>query len=175
MSTPTPGQPNPYAPPKAAVEDVVDPTTAGEPASRATRALAVTVDGLIFALAVEAPAFIGAMRHSSTSLPSLADFYGPGSAIALVCLTVWLVVTLRFMQQNGQSIAKRLFGIKVIRKDGSRASLARLFWLRNVVNMLPGLVPVVGSLYGLVDGLMIFGEPRQCLHDKIADTIVVKA
>jgi hypothetical protein len=30
-------------------------------------------------------------------------------------------------------------------------------------------------LYGLVDVLLIFGEARQCVHDKLADTIVIKA
>ena len=44
-------------------------------------------------------------------------------------------------------------------------------WLRNVANIALGLIP----FYGLVDPLFIFGEQRQCLHDKIADTIVVKA
>jgi uncharacterized RDD family membrane protein YckC len=30
-------------------------------------------------------------------------------------------------------------------------------------------------LYGLIDSLLIFRESRRCLHDNIADTIVVKA
>jgi uncharacterized RDD family membrane protein YckC len=34
---------------------------------------------------------------------------------------------------------------------------------------------LVGYVYPLIDTLMIFGESRQCLHDRIADTIVVKA
>jgi len=38
-----------------------------------------------------------------------------------------------------------------------------------------GLIPVIGYIFGLVDSLLIFGEPRQCLHDKFADTIVIKA
>jgi uncharacterized RDD family membrane protein YckC len=62
-------------------------------------------------------------------------------------------------------------GIKVVRKDGSKASLGRIFFLRNVVNIILAFIP----LYGLVDALLIFGESRQCIHDKIADTIVVKA
>jgi uncharacterized RDD family membrane protein YckC len=80
-------------------------------------------------------------------------------------------LTILFVSRNGQSIGKKLLGIKVVRSDGSKASLGRIFLLRNVVNTLLGIIP----LYGLVDALLIFGEARQCVHDKIADTIVIKA
>jgi uncharacterized RDD family membrane protein YckC len=59
----------------------------------------------------------------------------------------------------------------VVRTDGTPVSLGRIFLLRNVVNGLLGFIP----LYSLVDVLFIFGERRQCLHDRLADTIVVKA
>ncbi len=59
--------------------------------------------------------------------------------------------------------------------ERSYASLGRIFWLRNVVNLIPSVIPYVGNIYGLVDALFIFSESRQCVHDKIADTIVVKA
>jgi hypothetical protein len=36
-------------------------------------------------------------------------------------------------------------------------------------------VSAPASSPGLVDALMIFGEPRRCIHDKLADTIVIKA
>jgi hypothetical protein len=39
------------------------------------------------------------------------------------------------------------------------------------VNTVLAFVP----FYGVVDALLIFGEARQCVHDKIADTIVIKA
>ena len=68
--------------------------------------------------------------------------------------------------------AGRDLGNFVIRRsDGSAASLARLVWLRNVLNGVIALVP----FYGIIDALFIFGEARRCLHDHIADTIVVKA
>ena len=87
---------------------------------------------------------------------------------SLVFFGYWTYMESRY---NGQSIGKKLLGIKVVRSDGSAVSLARLIWLRNVVNWVIHVVP----FYGLVDSLFIFGESRQCLHDKIADTIVVKA
>ena len=66
---------------------------------------------------------------------------------------------------------KKLVGIKVVRADGSPASVGRIVWLRNILNGFISIVP----LYGLLDSLFIFGESRQCLHDKIADTIVINA
>ena len=90
-----------------------------------------------------------------------------------------IVVTIVLVHRNAQTIGKKLVGIKVARKDGSRASLARIFWLRNVVNSIVGVVllvvPLVGGFYSLVDALIIFGEQRRCCHDYIADTIVIRA
>jgi uncharacterized RDD family membrane protein YckC len=148
--------------------------TAGEPAERSTRLKAVTVDELLVT-AIVLPACIDAVMHAHSFPPAITDFLGIGSAISLVALLVWLAITLRLMQRHGQSIGKRLYRIKVVRKDGSPASLARLFWLRNVVSLLPTLLAEVGIVYELIDALMIYGESRQCLHDRIADTIVVKA
>ena len=79
------------------------------------------------------------------------------------------------MIRGSQSIAKKLLDIKVVRSDGSRASVSRIIWLRNSVIWLLSLVPLLGAVVALLDVLFIFGESRQCLHDKIADTIVIKA
>ena len=62
-----------------------------------------------------------------------------------------------------------------MRSDGTNATLARLAGLRYFANSVLALIPVVGWLYALLDVLMIFRESRKCLHDNIADTIVVKA
>jgi uncharacterized RDD family membrane protein YckC len=86
-------------------------------------------------------------------------------------LLVWGWLTVVFVSRYGQSVGKRIWGIKVVRSDGSPASLGRIFLLRNVVNAVLTVLP----LYGLLDALLILGEKRQCLHDKIADTIVIKA
>jgi len=61
--------------------------------------------------------------------------------------------------------------IKIVRSDGSPVSLSRVIWLRNAVNMVLGIIP----LYGFIDALFIFGNARRCVHDHLADTIVIKA
>jgi uncharacterized RDD family membrane protein YckC len=183
MNTPPP-RPNPYAPPSADVGDGFERIGSGELASRGSRLGAASLDGLI-GMIIAIPAGISAVPMI-TSLATGGTYPGAtqliqlwtsswGGLITLMGAIVWAVLTIRFVAANGQTIGKRMVGIKVVRKDGSKASLARIFWLRNVVNTIPSLLPLIGYLYTLVDLLMIFGESHQCLHDRIADTIVVKA
>jgi uncharacterized RDD family membrane protein YckC len=171
MDTPITNQSNPYAPPKAAVQDMADPQTSFEHADRLQRFGAFLIDGAL----VGAPLLmIGAMSYRGRVGLSPGIFAGPAAIVFLIGLIAWSWITIVLVKSNGQSIAKWLVGIKVVRRDGSPASLGRIFWMRNVVNGLPGLIPLVGNVYALVDSMFIFGETQQCLHDRIADTIVVK-
>lgn len=157
---------NPYAPPRANVQDVNDPTATEVPAERGTRLVATIVDGLIFAAMVYLPLLLslGIGRRSSAGI-------GIAILLPLAGLIIWAWLTIKYVNANGQSIGKKMLGIKVVRTDGSPISLGRIFWLRNVVNSVLGLIP----LYGFVDALLIFSEQRQCVHDKLADTMVIKA
>jgi uncharacterized RDD family membrane protein YckC len=168
MNTPS----NPYAPPKAFVQDVVDENAAAELAGRGTRLGAYLLDSLIGGLILVPLMFSGLYDFESLQ-------FTPGN----VSMAMWLfsgavvlgltVLTFYWLHKYGQTIAKRIVGIKIVRKDGSRAGLGRIFWLRYIVAALPGVI--LGGLWTIIDALFIFGEPRQCVHDKIADTIVVKA
>ena len=166
---------NPYAPPRAVVRDIADPSALATPADRGTRLGASILNGIIFGAMVYVPMLFGAMVSGATAAARGESGPGPmgsvGVVVAVIGFIVWFWLTIMYMARNGQSIGKKLVGIKVVRTDGSPASLGRLIWLRNVVNGLISIVP----LYGFVDALFIFGESRQCLHDKIADTVVLKA
>jgi uncharacterized RDD family membrane protein YckC len=173
---------NPYAPPAAIVEDIADPAAVLTPAERGTRLVAAILDGIVAGVMVYVPllvglAIAGASLSADASAVENATFNGGlvalivGFGLACIGFIAWAWLTILYVQRNGQTIAKKLLNIKVVRTDGSTASLARIFWLRNVVNTLISLVP----LYSVVDHLFIFGESRQCLHDKLADTIVIKA
>lgn len=78
---------------------------------------------------------------------------------------------LHLCAQSGQSIGKRLMRIRVVRTDGSAASVWRILLLRN---LLPQLINAGCNLFSLVDALLIFTRERRCLHDMMADTLVVK-
>lgn len=169
---------NVYAPPKAPVADI-DPAEGLVLAGRGMRLLAVIIDGIITMIFVYVPLLLsGDLKEASARAMQTQDpmaiysgFVGAGGFMALIGFAIWCAITYVLVQRNGQTIAKKLLNIKVVRSDGSKASVGRIFWLRNVVNALLGIIP----FYGLVDALFIFGERRQCLHDKIADTIVVNA
>jgi uncharacterized RDD family membrane protein YckC len=164
---------NPYAPPQAEVRDSVAQGEA-ELAGRGTRLGAAMLDVLIGGLFL-APALIG-IDMTAVAAGSYAGAISPmrGALLGIGGLA-WLAITAYLVHKNGQTIAKKIVGIKVVRSDFSQASLGRIFWLRNVVNGVIGAIPFVGNIYGLVDSLLIFGERRQCAHDKIADTVVINA
>ena len=73
------------------------------------------------------------------------------------------------LSRDGQTIGKRIFGIKIVRSNGKQASLVRLILGRSVPQFLSNFIPSLP----LADVLLIFSESRQCLHDHLADTIVV--
>jgi uncharacterized RDD family membrane protein YckC len=166
---------NPYAPTSVSLAGS-HPVQQLQPATRPSRALASLIDAAIGG-AVLLPASLGYGLDAAQGLNASGP--GPyttlGTLLTILAGLLWVAITLHLMSRNGQSIGKKAFGIKVVRRDGSPASLGRILWLRNVVNALPVLIPILGELYFLVDALMIFGQTRQCLHDQIADTLVVKA
>ena len=95
--------------------------------------------------------------------------------LMLVGMIAWAVVTWRLVADNGWTLGKRACSIRVVRSDGSDASVGRIFFHRNCIIALLQMIPFLGSLIGIADPLFIFGDRRQCLHDRIADTIVVQA
>jgi uncharacterized RDD family membrane protein YckC len=167
---------NPYAPPQATVHDVGDPSMALTPADRGTRLAAALLDGIIVAAMVYVPLLItaaaaGAADGTGGASGAATAALATGLALTAGGFVAWLWLTLTYLRRNGQSMAKKLLGIKIVRSDGSPASLGRIVWLRNVLNWLVSIIP----LYGMIDVLFIFSESRQCLHDRLADTIVVNA
>lgn len=139
------------------------------PADRGARLGAAILDTFIAGLLVYLPFGIGVgVGAGSSSDPTAALLMGLG--LGCMGLVIWLALTIKYVLANSQTIGKKLLNIKVVRSDGSPVSFARLFWLRNALNAIPSFIP----LYSIVDHLFIFGESRQCLHDRIADTIVIK-
>ena len=167
-------QGNRFAPPTAHVEDVAVPEEF-ELAHRGARLVAVLVDavavGILYTI-MTALFFSHQYELVRTGAMSVPRWFAYMLLLGYACFIVLNGFTL---WQRSQTLGKLLLGIRIVRSDGTRASFVRIVGLRYFFTNVLGLVPLFGQIYVLVDSLLIFRESRQCLHDNIADTIVVKA
>ena len=159
---------NRFAPPLAHVEDVADAGT-GALAGRGARLVAVLLDGVFAAVAFSLVAPLSWTPAPGVNLARFLVINGVVGLVLFVVLHGYLLAT------RGQTIGKMLLKVRIVRSDGSRASLLRIVGLRFVPTTVISLIPIIGGVYALVDCLLIFRDSRRCLHDNIADTIVVKA
>ena len=163
---------NRFAPPLAHVEDVGQ-TGPGTLAGRGTRLGATLIDALIAAAVFGLLALVTPINIFKPA---------PGSGLWTVLVQnlvlgfiLFLVIHGYLIATRGQTVGKALLKIRIVRLDGSAASFGRIVGLRYLTTSVLASIPVVGTIYGLVDSLMIFRASRRCLHDQIADTIVVVA
>jgi uncharacterized RDD family membrane protein YckC len=169
METP---QPQRYAPPTAEVADVSADGQAAL-AGRGVRLVAAIIDtaillGLFWLIALATP----------------LDIFGPAMAqagllaklgVQTLSLALFAAINGWLLARNGQTVGKKLIGIRIVRSDGTPAALGRILALRYGIGYLVAALHVVLlMIYSLVDCLLIFRSNRRCLHDLIADTIVVK-
>ena len=85
------------------------------------------------------------------------------------CVQYYLIST------SGQSIGKKLLGIRIVTEEGRPVG----FW-DGVVKREWGIaalssIPINGGFIGMYDTLSIFRADRRMLHDRIAGTVVVIA
>jgi uncharacterized RDD family membrane protein YckC len=133
-------------------------------AERGDRFVANLVDNFILMIPLMGGMLLGALFSDNGVLVGITIFLGALGSLAVIGYQIYLA-------QYGQSIGKRMRHIRVVRTDGSPASMARILLLRNFV---PAIIGSFCGLFGIVDALTIFGEERRCIHDLLADTKVVK-
>ncbi len=162
---------NRFAPPKAHVEDVA--TGSQELAGRGARLGAALID-----TAIQLGVFYGLAYTVFTSLrPENVATRGLVGTIAInfgLGILLFAAIHGYLLATQGQTVGKKLVGLRIVGIDGERLPFGKLIGMRYAVGWLITMVPVVGMVYALVDSLFIFREPRRCLHDLIAGTIVVK-
>ncbi len=166
-----PTQTNRFAPPRTLVEDV-EAVDGPQAASRGSRFAAAMIDGIFafaLSLAVMLPIY-GTDYFTLAASSKLSVLTG-----MLAYLGLFYVVEGWFLYQRSQSLGKMALGLRIVRPDGSPASFGRTFGLRLFAFGLLGWIPIVGPFLGLIDCLFIFRSSRRCLHDQLADTIVVTA
>jgi uncharacterized RDD family membrane protein YckC len=162
---------NRYAPPAAHVEDVSQAEGSIQLAGRGARLGGVMIDtgllmGLFWVLSRLTP--WNAFDPHATYVHTVAN--------SLAGVVLFMLVNGVLLARRGQTLGKMLVKVRIVRPDGSPAAAGRVLGLRYGLGWLVNLVPMpVPMIYGIVDCLLVFGGARRCLHDRIADTIVVKA
>lgn len=164
---------NPYMAPDA---DMAEATANESVLAGLERRLgAAIIDGIITGLLVLLPIvlFFGGWQKYALAMAS-AGIFGTAISIVLAAI-VYILVNGKFLKENGQTIGKKLLKIKIVRSNGAPADFKRILFYRYLPAQLILLIPVLGNFLSLINVLFVFRASRQCVHDQIADTIVVKA
>lgn len=160
-----PDGPNPYAPPVEPEEVAPLPDVGVDDAPVASR-------GRRFA-----GAFVDGIAYAIGGAPLLLDDAMAMSDVAMVVGILGFLVV-GFIQcvmitSSGQSIGKKLLGMRIVRLDGSPCGFVHGVALRAWLFGMLTMIPYVGNMLSLVDALAIFGAERRCIHDLLAGTKVV--
>lgn len=137
-----------------------------------TRLAATLVDRATTLLPLPVALFLMGLLSAGLSDEEVSPFLVPLLMLGSLVTLVMVAYQYHLLLTTGQSLGKRMLGIKVVRTDGSPADLGRLLFLRNLLPVFINL-PTCG-LFSLVNALMILTAERRCLHDHIADTVVIQ-
>ena len=137
-------------------------------ADRITRLGAQLLDSLV-ALLMVLPGLLIMLSNESGS---------DNSAVGILVLfsgIIFIVICQAYLlSTRGQTIGKRALRIKIVsNSDESNPGFFRIILLRGVAPAIIEYIPIVGSIFALVDIIFIFGKERRCIHDYFASTKVI--
>lgn len=162
---------DPYAAPAAMLGEPAPALADHVLADRGARLAAALIDGAL-RLGIWLPLLALVPLFEGDGVPRPVEWAAVlgGVAVLAIALIAWNCL---WLHQAGQTPGKRALGIRIVGRDGRRVGLGRLVGLRFAPMFVVNLV--LGGLSWSIDVLLIFGAERRCLHDLMADTIVVRA
>ena len=162
---------NPYAATEADLTVIKEAASDGDLADRGTRFVSAFLDGLIgIACGLPITYLLGLWSYMSRGETPPIGFSVIASALGFVA---FLLIHGSFLKSNGQTVGKKITGIRIADLDGNVPDLGTLILRRYLPISVASSIPVIGPYLSLVDVLFIFRKDRRCLHDLIAGTKVV--
>ena len=169
-----------------------------EHAEGSSRVLAVLCDLLliiVLCIPCAIPVHYFALKNLSVSdTPELIGFLLISFSIPVLAIILFWAINFPLIHKYGQTVGKRLLYIKIVRSNGTPASVWRIFFIRYLLVFLLWLTifiiscetlpficiflvlpPVLPAFIILAHVFPIFSKSYRCLHDVFAGTIVVKA
>lgn len=131
----------------------------------AYRLLAFVTDMAVLGVVAQVLAFITGIPKREPVFELVPSFDSLSSVVAVIILWAYFVLTTKYF---GGTFGKMAYGMHVERTDGKPLDWTTVF-LREVIGK------IISTITGLLGFLWISWDARkQGLHDKIADTVVVK-
>ncbi|OMI33808.1 RDD family protein [Streptomyces sparsogenes] len=167
---PPPSYGSPYGGTYGGEHGAADPLAGMPPlANRGRRLVARIVDALIIGIPV------------GLVMAVLVGDYDPvnnnneATAMTIVYALVYFVYEGLMLTKYGQTVGKKVMRIRVAMLENGEIPAGQPGWLRAGTYALPEIVPCCGFIFWLVNVLWCtWDRPfHQCLHDKVAKTVVV--
>jgi uncharacterized RDD family membrane protein YckC len=130
-----------------------------------SRTLAFTVDALLLVVGLSGVLFLIGAIGAVVGWEPLAMVRGLSAAFGAALPSLWLALHAMMWTIAGRTPGQALFGLRVVRIDGTPVRLGRAF-VRSLGYLLSSIL-LLGFLWILVD------HRRQGWHDKLAGTRVV--
>jgi uncharacterized RDD family membrane protein YckC len=153
-------------------DDGTDPLADMPPLAHLGRRLvARIIDGLIIGI----PVGLVMALILGTYYPMGDGSDARSSAFTLAYVLVYFVYEGLMLTHYGQTLGKKAMKIRVAMLETGATPVGRPGWARAATYALPEIVPCCGFVFWLVNVLWCtWDRPyRQCLHDKVARTVVV--
>lgn len=162
---------SPYDDPYGGTAAASDPLAGMPPlGSRGKRLLARIIDALLIAVPI---GVIAGLVSGFDSYDDTGTQYWQGAAYTLV----YFVYEGLMLSRSGQTVGKKLMRIRVAMLQNGAAPSGAPAWVRALIYQIPALIPCLGFLFWLINVLFCtWDKPyQQCIHDKGAKTVVVRA
>lgn len=177
---------NPYTPPATPIKAPLVPTGVPGPhnyASLGERFAGVLIDGLVMlpvtiGFVVIAPKIFTVEEVSETDISAIFmgnTGYGiaAGLIMSVLGIAIYIAVQWTFWNATSQSIGKKVMKTQIVNLDGTPADVKTIAFKRYGLITFLASLPFLGII-GLIDALVVFRKDRNCLHDDIAKTRVIK-
>jgi uncharacterized RDD family membrane protein YckC len=140
-------------------------------ASVGSRIVAILLDHLILGISAAIIALPLGLRAALFSLPARPAGLMRGAVLAplgALNFLLWLLYFTYFEGTSGQTLGKRIMGIKVVKEGGEQLTPIEAF-IRTIFRIIDGFV-----LYLIGFILIVVSEKKQRLGDMAVGSIVVK-
>ena len=94
--------------------------------------------------------------------------------IIIVGIFIFILLHGKLLKTKGQTIGKKLLGIKIADMDGNTATIEKHILSRYAFSMFAPQIPMIGYPIGFIDMLLIFTKSKRTLHDYVGKTVVIK-